>query len=73
MDTEIDHDLTPEQWETLKALRVPASSLSLLNRSVLKNLIALNLATMNDGLPVMTPEGRKTLVRGSSRLLDVAA
>ena len=23
MDAEFDYDLTPDQWETLKALRVP--------------------------------------------------
>jgi hypothetical protein len=73
MNTQIDYDLTPDQWETLKALRVPASGFSKLNRSVLDQLIALRLAVMIDNLPVMTPAGRKTLIRGSSRLWDVAA
>ena len=73
MNTQIDYDLTPDQWETLKALRVPASAFTKLNRSVLDHLIALRLAVMIDNLPVMTPAGRKTLIRGSSRLWDVAA
>jgi hypothetical protein len=73
MDTEIDYDLTPDQWETLKALRVPASGVSNLNSFVLAQLIALRLAAMSDNLPVITPTGRRTLIRGSSRLWDVAA
>ena len=73
MNTQIDYDLTPDQWETLKALRVPASGVSNLNRFVLAQLIALRLAAMSDNLPVITPTGRRTLIRGSSRLWDVAA
>ena len=73
MNTEIDYDLTPDQWETLKALRVPASRFSNLNRLVLAELIALRLAAMSDNLPVITPTGRRALIRGSSRLWDVAA
>jgi len=73
MNTQIDYDLTPDQWETLKALRVPASGLSTLNLSVLEQLVALHLAAMSDNLPVITPAGRRTLIRGSSRLWDVAA
>jgi hypothetical protein len=73
MNTQIDYDLTPDQWETLKALRVPASGLSTLNLAVLEQLIALRLAAMIDNLPVITPAGRRTLIRGSSRLWDVAA
>jgi hypothetical protein len=71
MNMQIDYDLTPDQWETLKALRVPG--FPKLNRSVLEQLIALRLAAMSDNLPVMTPAGRTTLIRGSSRLWDVAA
>jgi hypothetical protein len=73
MNMEIDYDLTPDQWETLKALRVPASGFSTLNRFVLDQLVALRLAAMRDHLPVITPTGRKALIRGSSRLWDVAA
>ena len=73
MNDEIDYDLTPEQWETLKALRVPVLRFSTLNRFVLDDLVALGLATMSDNKPVMTPKGRKALIRGSSRLWDVAA
>ena len=73
MNTEIDYDLKPDQWETLKMLRVPASSASTLNRFVLEQLIALRLAVISDNLPVITPAGGKALIRGSSRLWDVAA
>ena len=73
MNDEIDYALTSDQWETLKALRVPVSRLSALNQFVLKDLVALGLATMSDNIPVITPKGRKALIRGSSRLWDVAA
>jgi hypothetical protein len=73
MNDEIDYALTSDQWETLKALRVPVSRLSALNRFVLDDLVAIGLATMSDNLPAMTPKGRKALIRGSFRLWDVAA
>jgi hypothetical protein len=73
MNDEIDYNLTPDQWETLKALRVPASRLSALNRFAIEDIVALGLAAMSDNLPVITPKGRKALIRGSSRLWDVAA
>jgi len=73
MNDEIDYDLSPDQWETLKALRVPVSRLPALSMFVLADLVALGLATMCNDLPVITPKGRKALVRGSSRLWDVAA
>ena len=73
MNDEIDHDLTPDQWETLKALRVPVLKVSALNRFVLDDLVALGLATMSDNKPAITSKGRKALIRGSSRLWDVAA
>jgi len=73
MNEEVDHDLTPEQWETLKALRAPVANAAPLRRFVLEDLVALGLATISDNVPAMTPEGRKTLIRGSSKLLDVAA
>jgi hypothetical protein len=73
MHTEIDHDLTPDQWETLKAIRVRGAGLSVLNRLVLEQLVALHLAAISDNLPMITPAGRKALIRGSSRLWDVAA
>jgi hypothetical protein len=73
MDADIDYDLTPDQWETLKALRPPARDRRATNSPVLAQLIALDLAAMRGGLPVITPRGRKVLVRGSCRLLDVAA
>jgi hypothetical protein len=73
MNAEFDYDLTPDQWETLKALRVPAANGRALNRFVVENLVALQLAEMADGRLVLTRKGRSVLLRGSPRLLDLAA
>jgi hypothetical protein len=73
MDDEIDYGLSSGQWETLKTLRGPVSRPSAISRTVLKDLIALGLVSMSDGLPLITRRGRKALIRGSSRLWDVAA
>ena len=73
MNVEIDYDLTKDQWETLKALRLPALERRFLNRGVADQLIALELAAVTgDGL-IITPKGRSVLLRGSPRLWDVAA
>ena len=79
MDAEIDYELTPNQWEALKALRLPApkyqaaESTAFPNRVVVATLVALQLAAMTGGRPVITPKGRSVLLRGSPRLWDVAA
>jgi len=73
MDAEFDYDLSPDQWEELKALRLSASGCRRTNASALEQLVALKLASIHDGLPRITPIGRKVLIRGSSRLLDVAS
>jgi hypothetical protein len=73
MNAEIDYDLTLDQWEALKALRVPASEYRAINRFVLERLMALQLATVSDNRPVLSPKGRSVLLRGSPRLWDVAA
>jgi hypothetical protein len=72
MNVEFDYDLTPDQWETLKAVRVSVPETFVLNKSVL-DLIALQLVAMRENLPVMTLKGRRVLVRGSPRLWDIAA
>lgn len=73
MDSVHDCDLTPDQWETLKALRGPASPARPRARHVLEGLVALDLVSIDAGFPVITARGRRVLIRGSSRLLDVAA
>jgi hypothetical protein len=73
MNAEDDYDLTSDQWEALKAIRVPAANARALNRSVIEKLVALQLAEITDGRPVITRKGRSVLLRGSPRLLDVAA
>jgi hypothetical protein len=73
MNAKIDHDLTLDQWEALKALRTPAAKRRVLNRFVVEQLIALALAAQVGDCPAITPEGRSVLLRGSPRLWDVAA
>jgi len=74
MTEEFDYDLTPSQWETLKALRTPAAKLPRMSRYAIDSLVALGLAVMNGEVPAITDKGRKVLIRGSSLLLqDLAA
>ncbi len=73
MDAELDYDLTPDQWETLKALRLPAHERRAVSRLVLAQLLTMGLAVFRDESPAITPTGRKVLIRGSSKLLDLAA
>jgi hypothetical protein len=73
MNTEIDYNLTPDQWEALKAVRLTESPSTISNRIALEELIALRLAAIVNNGPALTPRGRKVLIRGSSRLWDVAA
>jgi hypothetical protein len=73
MNDELDCELTSHQWDALKSLRNAASQPTRMNRFILDRLIALGLAAMNGNVPVITSNGRKVLIRGSSRLLDLAA
>ena len=74
MNEEFDYDLTPSQWETLKALRTPASKSPRMSRCTVDSLITLGLAAVNGDTPAITAKGRKVLIRGSSLLLqDLAA
>jgi ribosomal protein S19E (S16A) len=73
MSLEFDYDLKPDQWETLKALRIGAVEPVQANRQVLQELVGLGLAELQRGQAVITQMGRRVLVRGSTRLLDLAA
>jgi hypothetical protein len=74
MTEEFDYELTPSQWEALKALRTPTLKLPRMSRATIDGLIALELAAMNGDAPAITAKGRKVLIRGSSLLLqDLAA
>ena len=73
MTDDVDFDLSPDQWEALRALRNPLSNGRPSRAYVVEDLIRLGLVIVENGAPAMTPEGRKVLVRGSCRLLDVAA
>jgi len=73
MNADIDFDLTPAQWETLKALRTPESASRPLDRAALRELIGFELAVITEQGPMITSKGRKVVLRGSPRLWDVAA
>ena len=74
MNAELDYDLSPDQWETLKALRAGATQRRVSSRFVIEQLVALGLVANVGDVPGITPIGRKVLIRGSSRLWeDVAA
>lgn len=73
MNAELDYDLTRDQWEELKALRLPAAERRIVDRRLVGSLIALQLAAMTGDGPLITPKGRSVLLRGSPRLWDVAA
>ncbi|MCP3367872.1 hypothetical protein [Bradyrhizobium cajani] len=73
MSNDVDFDLSPDQWEALRTLRNPVSNDRLSKAYLVESLVKLGLVVINDGVPAMTPAGRKVLVRGSCRLLDVAA
>ena len=74
MHDEFDYDLTPGQWEALKAVRTSTARLPQISRYAIESLMALGLVAMNGDTPVITQTGRKVLIRGSSRLLlDLAA
>ncbi|WP_426435674.1 hypothetical protein [Bradyrhizobium genosp. P] len=74
MNEELDLELRPDQWDALKALRTPAENPSKLSRFAVESLITLGYVAMRGDSFVLTPAGRKVLVRGSSQLLlDIAA
>ena len=73
MNADIDFDLTPVQWETLKALRIPRPEQLSVNGFALQELIGLGFAQISEGRPMITPKGREVVLRGSPRLWDVAA
>jgi hypothetical protein len=74
MNAELDYDLSPDQWNALKALRAGATPRRVSSPFVVEQLVALDLAVVGSEGPKITPMGRKVLIRGSSRLWeDVAA
>ncbi|MCK1358899.1 hypothetical protein [Bradyrhizobium sp. 199] len=73
MSNDFDFELAPDQWEALRTLRNPPANGCLSKPYPVASLVELGLVVINDGVPAMTPAGRKVLVRGSCRLLDLAA
>jgi len=75
MNEEFDYDLTPSQWEALRALRTPASKLPRISLATVDGLIALGLAAMNGEaltLGVCAPAGCQTDADCASGTLCVA-
>ena len=73
MNAEFDYDLTRDQWEVLKALRLPAAERRIAARRLVESLMALQLAAVTGDGPVITPKGRSVLLRGSPQLWDLVA
>ena len=73
MTAQLDHDLGPAHWEALKSLRRAGAELRSGERLAVPELVELGLATLEQGRPQITAEGRHVLLRGSPRLWDVAA
>ncbi|OKO86598.1 hypothetical protein AC629_16105 [Bradyrhizobium sp. NAS80.1] len=73
MNDDVDFNLSHDQWEALKALRNPLPNGRLSKAYLVETLVKLGLVVIDDGVPAMTPTGRKVLVRGSCRLLDLVA
>lgn len=72
MNAEFDYDLTRDQWEALKALRLPTAERRIRDR-LTASLVALELAAITGDGIVITAKGRSVLLRGSPQLWDVAA
>lgn len=73
MDAEFDCELSPDQWDALKALRSPGLDHRAASRPAIAELMTLGLVAFQDERAVITAKGRKVLVRGSEKLLDLAA
>lgn len=73
MSNDFDFELSPDQWDALRTLRNPISNGRISKAYLVESLVTLGLIVINDGVPAMTPTGRKVLVRGSCRLLDLVA
>ena len=73
MSNDIEQELSAVQWEVLKALRDPVARRQPMIVPIIEELVVLGLVSIDNGVPTMTQAGRTVLVRGSSRLLDLAA
>ena len=70
MEDDIDCMLDRTQWEALKALGAPEPRHHALPADAYERLAAANLVVLEDGQPVITPRGRRRIVRGSEHLWD---
>jgi hypothetical protein len=72
VDSDIDLVLDRSQWETLKTLGAPDADRRSVDKQAVERLVSEKLAEMRDGRPVITPMGRKAVVRGSPSLWDIS-
>lgn len=70
---QIDLDLDRTEWETLRNLGAPDPDRHTLDGQAFEHLVASELVAVRDGRAVVTPLGRKVIVRGSPRLWDLSA
>jgi hypothetical protein len=70
---QIDVDLDRTEWETLRNLGAPEPDHHSLDGQAFERLVASELVAVRDGRAVITPLGRKVIVRGSPRLWDLSA
>ncbi|MBR0791576.1 hypothetical protein JQ631_21060 [Bradyrhizobium manausense] len=73
MNDDFDFELSPDQWAALRTLRNPVANDRLSKAYLVESLVKLGLVVITDGVPAITLIGRKALVRGSCRLLDLVA
>jgi hypothetical protein len=73
MHTDIEHDLSNDQWDVLRALRPAMVPARKPNGYIVEQLVVLDLVTLSDGAPRLTAKGRAVMLRGSPRLWDLAA
>ena len=72
VDSDIDLILDRSQWEMLKVLGAPDADQRPVDKLAIERLVAAKLAEMRDGVPIITPMGRKAVVRGSPSLWDTS-
>ena len=64
--------LDRSQWEMLKVLGAPDVDQRPVDKLAIERLVAAKLAEIRDGRPIITPMGRKVVVRGSPSLWDTS-
>ena len=69
---QIDVDLDRTDWETLRSLGAPNADHHRLDGQAVERLVASEFVAVQDGRAVITPLGRKVIVRGSPRFWNLS-